>query len=79
MGVSGLPSTKDDAGHEGADHSTEDGAHPPLAPDPHQEPGDHGAPGDRSSFVTIGGGLIALGLLVSASGRPRNRRVRPFG
>jgi hypothetical protein len=55
MGSQRFTPTDDSAGDESADQSTEDHACPPQ-----QDQADHGIPAERPTFVSIGGGLIAI-------------------
>jgi hypothetical protein len=83
MGFPGFTPTQDNASEEEADHPTEDGADAPQVPSPHHEQAGRGTLGEGSPFVTIGGGLIALGLLAYANSRsrhhPTSRRARSHG
>ena len=84
MGLPGSTPTEDDLSEETTNHPTEDDTRPPRAPGSPHEQADPGAAGDRSSFVTIGGGLIALSLLAYyASPRSKqnrtNRQAHPLG
>jgi hypothetical protein len=83
MGSFVVTATEEGDAEGTADQTTDDHAHPLQVTNPRQEQADHDVPAERSPFVTIGGGLVALGLLACSTGRtrhqPARRRARSHG